>query len=133
MTYSLIASSRHFVRDSISISTFSVQLEVLNTLESNDRSGKYHCVRLKEWFDYRGHVCMVFEKLGLSPPPPSASHLLTVREAGASPRFVRSTATAESPISGTALSGKKPISGRFSVRSESFHMQKCASFAQIIL
>lgn len=25
-----------------------------------------HCVTLKEWFDYRGHVCMVFERLGLS-------------------------------------------------------------------
>ena len=32
----------------------------------NDREGKFHCVRLIEWFDYRGHVCMVFEKLGLS-------------------------------------------------------------------
>lgn len=25
-----------------------------------------HCVTLREWFDYRGHVCMVFERLGLS-------------------------------------------------------------------
>ncbi len=25
-----------------------------------------HCVALLEWFDYRGHVCMVFEKLGPS-------------------------------------------------------------------
>jgi dual-specificity kinase len=24
------------------------------------------CVKLKEWFNYRGHVCMVFEKLGPS-------------------------------------------------------------------
>jgi dual-specificity kinase len=23
-------------------------------------------VTLREWFDYRGHVCMVFERLGLS-------------------------------------------------------------------
>ena len=43
-----------------------LQLEVLNTLDKNDTDGKYHCVRLLEWFDYRGHVCMVFEKLGLS-------------------------------------------------------------------
>jgi len=42
------------------------QLEVLNTLERNDPGGRYHCVSLREWFDYRGHVCMVFEKLGLS-------------------------------------------------------------------
>ena len=42
------------------------QLEVLNTLERNDSEGRFHCVSLREWFDYRGHVCMVFEKLGLS-------------------------------------------------------------------
>ena len=39
---------------------------MLNTLEKNDPKGRHHCVRLLEWFDYRGHVCMVFEKLGLS-------------------------------------------------------------------
>lgn len=43
-----------------------IELEVLNTLDINDKDGRYHCVRLIEWFDYRGHVCMVFEKLGLS-------------------------------------------------------------------
>jgi hypothetical protein len=43
-----------------------VQLEVLNTLEKNDPEGRLHCVSLLEWFDYRNHVCMVFEKLGLS-------------------------------------------------------------------
>ena len=36
-----------------------LQLEVLNTLERNDPSGSHHCVALVEWFDYRGHVCMV--------------------------------------------------------------------------
>ncbi|GIL79629.1 hypothetical protein Vretimale_12329 [Volvox reticuliferus] len=43
-----------------------IELEVLNTLEKNDPFGQNHCVTLREWFDYRGHVCMVFEKLGLS-------------------------------------------------------------------
>lgn len=43
-----------------------MQLEVLNTLEKNDAEGRWHCVNLLEWFDYRGHVCMAFEKLGLS-------------------------------------------------------------------
>jgi hypothetical protein len=42
------------------------QLEVLNTLEKNDLEGRWHCVSLREWFNYRGHVCMAFEKLGLS-------------------------------------------------------------------
>ena len=36
-----------------------VQLEVLNTLEKNDPQNRWHCVHLQEWFDYRGHVCMV--------------------------------------------------------------------------
>lgn len=43
-----------------------MQLEVLNTLIANDPEGRYHCVRMLEWFDYRRHVCIVFEKLGLS-------------------------------------------------------------------
>ncbi|KAK9828983.1 hypothetical protein WJX72_003219 [[Myrmecia] bisecta] len=43
-----------------------IELEVLHTLEANDPGGSRHCVSLREWFDYRGHVCMVFEKLGLS-------------------------------------------------------------------
>ena len=43
-----------------------VQLEVLNTLEKNDVTGQFHCVSLQEWFEYRGHVCMAFERLGLS-------------------------------------------------------------------
>lgn len=42
-----------------------LQLEVLNTLERNDPSGSHHCVALVEWFDYRGHVCMV----GAAYPP----------------------------------------------------------------
>uniref|UniRef100_A0A7S0S3R3 Protein kinase domain-containing protein n=1 Tax=Chlamydomonas leiostraca TaxID=1034604 RepID=A0A7S0S3R3_9CHLO len=43
-----------------------IELEVLNTLERNDPQGSKNCLSLREWFDYRGHVCMVFEKLGPS-------------------------------------------------------------------
>ncbi|CAD7702830.1 unnamed protein product [Ostreobium quekettii] len=43
-----------------------IELEVLNTLQANDPEGKRHCVGIREWFDYRGHVCMVFERLGPS-------------------------------------------------------------------
>ena len=28
--------------------------------------GLKHCIPLREWFDYRGHVCMSFQKLGPS-------------------------------------------------------------------
>ncbi|KAI7843948.1 hypothetical protein COHA_002486 [Chlorella ohadii] len=43
-----------------------IELEALHTLAANDPSQAQHCVRLMEWFDYRGHVCMVFERLGPS-------------------------------------------------------------------
>ena len=43
-----------------------IELEALHTLELNDPSQQKHCVQLLEWFDYRGHVCMVFERLGPS-------------------------------------------------------------------
>ncbi len=43
-----------------------IELEVLATLEANDPASRFHCVSLREWFDYRGHVCMVFERLGPS-------------------------------------------------------------------
>jgi len=43
-----------------------IELEVLNTLMWNDPTCAWHCVSLREWFNYRGHVCMVFEKLGPS-------------------------------------------------------------------
>eukprot|EP00898_Chlorokybus_atmophyticus_P007681 jgi/Chlat1/7914/Chrsp68S00583 len=43
-----------------------IELDVLRHLQKHDPDGKYRCVQLLDWFDYRGHVCMVFEKLGLS-------------------------------------------------------------------
>lgn len=42
------------------------ELKVLATLAGNDPTGENHCVKMLEWFDYRGHVCMVFERLGPS-------------------------------------------------------------------
>merc|ERR1712054_444706 len=43
-----------------------VELEVLKKLRENDKDDSRHCVRLTDWFDYRNHICMVFERLGLS-------------------------------------------------------------------
>ena len=40
------------------------ELAVLNTINKSDPTGKWHCVQLKEWFEYRSHICMVFDKLG---------------------------------------------------------------------
>ena len=43
-----------------------IELAVLATLAANDARARFHCVHLRDWFDYRGHVCMVFERLGPS-------------------------------------------------------------------
>eukprot|EP01025_Chloroclados_australasicus_P007188 TRINITY_DN1229_c0_g1_i1.p1 TRINITY_DN1229_c0_g1~~TRINITY_DN1229_c0_g1_i1.p1 ORF type:complete len:644 (-),score=78.67 TRINITY_DN1229_c0_g1_i1:492-2423(-) len=42
------------------------ELKVLETIKQNDRTGKWHCVTLKGWFERQGHVCMVFHRLGPS-------------------------------------------------------------------
>ncbi|OAY72938.1 Serine/threonine-protein kinase AFC3 [Ananas comosus] len=42
-----------------------LEIDVLNLLGKNDRHGS-RCVQLRRWFDYRNHICIVFEKLGPS-------------------------------------------------------------------
>ncbi|KAF3778454.1 Serine/threonine-protein kinase [Nymphaea thermarum] len=42
-----------------------VEIDVLNRLTKNDITG-LHCVRIRNWFDYRNHICIVCEKLGPS-------------------------------------------------------------------
>ncbi|KAL3511358.1 hypothetical protein ACH5RR_030759 [Cinchona calisaya] len=42
-----------------------IEIDVLQLLGRYDRSGS-RCVQLRNWFDYRNHVCLVFEKLGPS-------------------------------------------------------------------
>ncbi|CAI5961275.1 unnamed protein product [Closterium sp. NIES-65] len=43
-----------------------IEIDVLTTLAKHDKFGQRGCVELKGWFDYRDHVCIVFEKLGPS-------------------------------------------------------------------
>ncbi|NWI31579.1 CLK1 kinase, partial [Sula dactylatra] len=42
------------------------EVQVLEHLNASDPSSTYHCVQMLEWFEYHGHVCIVFELLGLS-------------------------------------------------------------------
>ncbi|KAM6077319.1 dual specificity protein kinase CLK1 isoform 2-T4 [Theristicus caerulescens] len=42
------------------------EIQVLGHLNASDPSNTYRCVRMLEWFEYHGHVCIVFELLGLS-------------------------------------------------------------------
>ncbi|XP_024985461.1 serine/threonine-protein kinase AFC3 isoform X3 [Cynara cardunculus var. scolymus] len=42
-----------------------IEVDVLQQLAKNDK-GRSHCVQILNWFDYRNHICIVFEKLGPS-------------------------------------------------------------------
>ncbi|XP_074574879.1 serine/threonine-protein kinase AFC1-like [Curcuma longa] len=42
-----------------------IEIDVLQRLAKADRSG-IRCVQIRNWFDYRNHICIVFEKLGPS-------------------------------------------------------------------
>ncbi|XP_010005691.1 PREDICTED: dual specificity protein kinase CLK1 [Chaetura pelagica] len=42
------------------------EVQVLEHLNASDPSSTYRCVQMLEWFEYHGHVCIVFELLGLS-------------------------------------------------------------------
>ncbi|XP_026872495.1 dual specificity protein kinase CLK1-like [Electrophorus electricus] len=42
------------------------EVEVLEQMNSLDCDRKYACVRMLDWFDHHGHVCIAFELLGLS-------------------------------------------------------------------
>ncbi|XP_031405116.1 serine/threonine-protein kinase AFC3 isoform X2 [Punica granatum] len=42
-----------------------VEVDILQHLAKND-NGSSHCVQICNWFDYRSHICIVFEKLGPS-------------------------------------------------------------------
>ncbi|MQL79682.1 hypothetical protein Taro_012121 [Colocasia esculenta] len=41
-----------------------IEIDVLQQLVRHDKSGC--CVQIRNWFDYRNHICIVFEKLGPS-------------------------------------------------------------------
>ncbi|XP_031261085.1 serine/threonine-protein kinase AFC3 isoform X2 [Pistacia vera] len=42
-----------------------IEIDVLQHLAKNDK-GSSGCVQIRNWFDYRNHICIVFEKLGPS-------------------------------------------------------------------
>ncbi|OIW14606.1 hypothetical protein TanjilG_32948 [Lupinus angustifolius] len=42
-----------------------LEVDVLQQIAKNDR-GNSRCVQMRNWFDYRNHICIVFEKLGPS-------------------------------------------------------------------
>ncbi|KAL4970262.1 putative protein kinase (Lkh1) [Aspergillus stella-maris] len=43
-----------------------IELRVLSTLASNDKSNRNKCIHLRDCFDYRNHICIVTDLLGQS-------------------------------------------------------------------
>nr|XP_020473199.1 dual specificity protein kinase CLK2-like isoform X2 [Monopterus albus] len=43
-----------------------LEINVLEKISEKDPHNKHHCVRMLDWFDYYGHVCICFELLSLS-------------------------------------------------------------------
>ncbi|KAG8008505.1 Dual specificity protein kinase CLK4 [Nibea albiflora] len=42
------------------------EIAVLQEINSLDDDNRFACVRMMDWFDHEGHICIVFELLGLS-------------------------------------------------------------------
>ncbi|GFQ07805.1 serine/threonine-protein kinase afc3, partial [Phtheirospermum japonicum] len=42
-----------------------IEVDILQRLAKSDKDGS-NCVKMHSWFDYRNHICIVFEKLGPS-------------------------------------------------------------------
>lgn len=43
-----------------------IELRVLQTLSSNDKSNRNKCIHLRDCFDFRNHICIVTDLLGQS-------------------------------------------------------------------
>ncbi|RHZ75357.1 hypothetical protein Glove_216g66 [Diversispora epigaea] len=43
-----------------------IEIRVLNTLKEKDPDSVHKCIQLRDWFDHRNHICMVFDLYGIS-------------------------------------------------------------------
>lgn len=43
-----------------------LEINALNKINEKDPNCKHLCVRMIDWFDYHGHICIAFEMLGMS-------------------------------------------------------------------
>ncbi|KAL7693929.1 putative protein kinase [Plasmopara halstedii] len=43
-----------------------IEAAILQDVNDKDKNNQSLCVRMYKWFEYKGHVCMVFERLGCS-------------------------------------------------------------------
>jgi CDC-like kinase len=43
-----------------------IEIDILDKLQKSRAKGKNLCIRMLDWFDYYGHMCIAFDMLGLS-------------------------------------------------------------------
>ena len=43
-----------------------IEVDIITKINARDKDGSSHNVRMLDWFEYDGHVCLVFEQLGRS-------------------------------------------------------------------
>ena len=43
-----------------------LEINVLNSMRKRDPENEYRCIQMLDYFDYHGHMCLLFELLGLS-------------------------------------------------------------------
>ncbi|CAG8574948.1 9410_t:CDS:2 [Ambispora gerdemannii] len=43
-----------------------IEIRVLNCIKQNDPFNVHHCIHLRDYFDFRNHICIVFDLLGSS-------------------------------------------------------------------
>ncbi|EDO33758.1 predicted protein [Nematostella vectensis] len=43
-----------------------LEIKVLEKINQKNRYGKSLCIKMLDWFNHHGHMCLVFEKMGLS-------------------------------------------------------------------
>ncbi|KAL5014009.1 hypothetical protein ScPMuIL_008279 [Solemya velum] len=66
-----VLQARYEIVDTLGEGTFGKCVEVKDLqgsekLKSKEHAGSYLCVRMLDWFDYHGHMCLAFDMLGLS-------------------------------------------------------------------
>ena len=76
-TFGKVAHCRHkYTREEVAVKIIKnvdkyrysakIEIRILETISKASGEGKRLCVKMLDWFDHHGHICIVFELLGLS-------------------------------------------------------------------
>ena len=76
-TFGKVAHCRHkYTREEVAVKIIKnvekyrysakIEIRILESISKASGEGKRLCVKMLDWFDHHGHICIVFELLGLS-------------------------------------------------------------------